>query len=96
MQCEVIIVNDGAYTWGADRERLEAAMMRLGWTKEYTAGGVLWIEPEADDAEDGGEYARLCQAVRPLTGYGPDERTEWDHPHLTARPDRLGVWELFE
>ena len=97
---EVIIVNDGAYTWGADRETLEAAMKRLGWTKEYTAGGVLWIEPEADeDDEDGGEYTRLCHAVPPLTGYAPeDERTdEWDdHPHLTARPDRLGVWELFE
>ncbi|HYD30167.1 MAG TPA: hypothetical protein VEB64_04840 [Azospirillaceae bacterium] len=89
----IVIVNDGQYRWGADRQALEAAMERLGWAKD---GRRRWIEPEGDDEDDPmAAYTALCQEVQPAPGYEPENNSEeWDDlDTLTFREDLgQGVW----
>jgi hypothetical protein len=102
MTNNIVIVNDGAYRWGADRAKLEAALERLGWKQD----GRYWTEPKVDDEDDpAAAYTALCQAVSPLDGMDsangewnePSEGAWDDLPELYCRADRGGkVWELRE
>lgn len=97
----IIIVNDGAYRWGANRTDLVTAMERLGWTHE----GRYWTEPDVEDENDpAAAYTALCAAVSPLAGMDsangdwqePDDGA-WDElPVFCCLADRGRVWELCE
>jgi hypothetical protein len=105
----IVIVNDGQYRWGADRDLLFAAMERLGWTLD----GNRWTEPEPkEDPDANSHYTDLCNTVPHLDGMGPDDARndmieareagedphnlpKWDHPELCARDDLgNGVWSF--
>jgi len=75
MSKNIIIVNDGAYRWGADRAELEDAMRALGWEQD----GCYWIEPEGDEDEPGAQYAALCNMVRALPGMD-SANGDWNEP----------------
>lgn len=102
MSSNIIIVNDGAYRWGADREELEAAMRSLGWEQS----GRYWIEPESDNEDDpGAEYTRLCDIVQAIPGmdsangdWNEPEEGAWDNlPRLQCDPQRSGRhWKVYE
>lgn len=89
----IIMVNDGQYTWGADRAELEAAMQALGWANE----GRTWTEPARGDDDDGASaYTELCQRVQPVSGYGVDDEKAGadDLPEICWAPDRQ-CWMVY-
>lgn len=93
MDRKIIIVDDGAYHWGAYQDDLERAMEQHGWTRE----GRYWVEPErADEDDSAAAYNALCQAVQPVPGMDiDDDYDRHDYQMLYCRPDMGGrTWEL--
>ena len=92
----IIIVNDGAYRWGADRDGLEAAMLAQGWER----AGRYWIEPDMGGDEDDqiAAYTALCEAVQPEMGYEVGEQSnDWDRlPEMRCTAEDTRRWRVTE
>ena len=92
---DIIIVDDGAYRWGADREELLDYLSDAGWT----VAGWKVREPAFDGAAGAPDapYARLCHHIQPPSGWEASARTKaWDSlPSLRlSEQDGRGVWML--
>jgi hypothetical protein len=91
---DIIIIDDGAYQWGADKDELLEYLDKAGWTKN----GMTVREPEHDEDDDAAaHYTALCQAIQPPDGYEVGCRTEdWDEmPSFRVTPqDGPDVWTL--
>jgi hypothetical protein len=77
----IIIVDDGAYRWGAKSSELLGYLRLNGWKID----GQYVTEPEGPgfnewgDAEGEQPYEALCQAVLPVAGYEPEKACKrWD------------------
>lgn len=89
-----IVVRDGEFRWGADPERLMAALESTGWTKD----GRRYTEPDAGNPGDDG-YTALCQSVPHLPGMGPHDEIDWAAVHIVATlrycPEHgVNQWEM--
>jgi hypothetical protein len=107
-QIRVVVVTDGQYRWGAEREQLLAALQALGWERSLAphSGGDCYIEPARESREDS-PYNTLCEHVREAEGFGLYD--EWDagSPQIVgwltysevdtaSHPARRGVWTYVE
>lgn len=98
----IIIVDDGAYRWGADAAELLGYFTLHGWEID----GTRVTEPAGPGTDEHGNqllgetpYDALCQDVLPLPGYDTtDACAAWnDLPSLTAWPsDGPRAWALHD
>jgi hypothetical protein len=102
---DLVIVNAGQHCWGVEREKLFAALKKLGWRKRFDR----WYTPLKSRAKPITAARALYRAAPPVAGMDiPDllplveatgmDEDEWDdeyghYPEFRVAPDLgRGVW----